>query len=94
MQQNKNIVTIYWKNLYCELCKQKLPINVVHGGEELSLIPIGNKITGSYLIMESFSKEKDSTGIHLIDLSSNQNFKMVSGFDIEKCSYNVIGKRT
>jgi len=83
MQQNKNIVTIFWKNLYCELCKKKFPLNITHHGQELSLIPIGNKISGSYVVIESFSKEKDSTGIHLIDLSSNQDFKMGRGHDCD-----------
>ena len=78
MQENTNIVTIFWRNLQCELCKTKLPINFNHNGENLCLIPFDNKITGSYIMMESFSKEKNSTGIHLIDLSSNQNFKIVT----------------
>jgi len=80
MQQNRNIVTIFWKNLQCELCKEKLPINLHHKGENICLIPFDNKITGSYIMMESFSKEKNSTGIHLIDLSTNQNFKIVNDF--------------
>jgi len=80
MQENTNIVTIFWRNLQCELCKTKLPINLNHNGENLCLIPFDNKITGSYIMMESFSKEKNSTGIHLIDLSSNQNFKIVYSY--------------
>lgn len=81
MQQNKNIVTILWKNLHCELCKDKLPITLEQDGEILSLIPFDEHISGSYVMLESFSKEKDSTGIHLIDLSSNQNFKIGRGHD-------------
>jgi len=83
IQENKNIVTIYWKNLSCELCKTKFPLNVRHHGQELSLIPIENKITGSYVVMESFSKERNSTGVHLIDLSSDQDFRMGRGHDCE-----------
>jgi len=83
MQENTNIVTIFWRNLQCELCKTKLPINLNHHGENLCLIPFDNKITGSYIMMESFSKEKNSTGIHLIDLSSNQNFKIGRGHNCD-----------
>jgi len=81
MQHNKNIITILWKNLHCELCKDKLPITLEQDGEILSLIPFDEHISGSYVMLESFSKEKDSTGIHLIDLSSNQNFKIGRGHD-------------
>jgi len=83
MQQNKNIVTIFWKNLQCELCKTSLPINFQHNGENLCLIPFDNRISGSYIMMESFSKEKNSTGIHLIDLSNNQHFKIGRGHDCD-----------
>jgi len=78
MEQNRNIITILWKNLNCELCKEKLPITLNQNGEELSLIPFDFNLSDSYVILESFSKEKDSTGIHFIDLSSNQSFKIVS----------------
>lgn len=61
----------------CELCKSKLPINYCHGSKELHLIPFGEKITGSYVLLESFSKEKEPSGIHIIDLSGNDEFKMV-----------------
>jgi len=83
MQQNKNIVTIFWKNLQCELCKTSLPINFDHHGQNLCLIPFDNKISGSYIMMESFSKEKNSTGIHIIDLSNNQHFKIGRGHDCD-----------
>jgi len=81
MQQNRNIVTILWKNLHCELCRDKLPITLEQDGEVLSLIPFDEHISGPYVMLESFSKEKDSTGIHLIDLSSNKNFKIGRGHD-------------
>lgn len=78
MQESKNIVTIFWKDLHCEICKERYPINITQDGEELTLIPLDNKITGSYVMMESFSKEQNSTGIHIIDLSSNQQFRIVT----------------
>lgn len=79
MQHNRNIITIFWKNLNCEICKSKLPIHLQHDGKELFLIPLDDRITGSYVIMESFSKEKDPTGIHVVDLTSNHSFRMVRG---------------
>lgn len=83
MHQNKNLITIFWKNLNCELCKTKLPLNVTHQGEELTLIPFNNRISGSYVVMESFSKDREPTGIHIIDLTSNQNFRMGRGHDCD-----------
>jgi len=83
MEQNNNIITILWKNLNCELCKEKLPITLHQNGEDFSLVPFTNKISESYVVLESFSKEKDSTGIHLIDLSSNQSFKIGRGHDCD-----------
>jgi len=83
MQEGKNIITIFWKDLHCEICKEKFPINFVHNGEELSLIPLDNKITGSYIMMESFSKEQNSTGIHIIDLSLNQHFRIGRGHNCD-----------
>lgn len=75
-QQQKNIVTIFWKSLSCELCKQKLSLKYYHNNKEFSLISFGDKIGESYVILESFSRENDSTGIHIIDLSANQDFKL------------------
>mmetsp|Transcript_20708 Transcript_20708/g.18114 ORF Transcript_20708/g.18114 Transcript_20708/m.18114 type:complete len:105 (+) Transcript_20708:677-991(+) len=83
MQHNRNIITIFWKNLNCEICKAKLPIHLSHQGRELFLIPLDNKITGSYVIMESFSKEKDPTGIHVVDLTENHSFKMGRGYNCD-----------
>jgi len=83
MKQNRNIVTIMWKNLNCELCKEKLPITINQDGEDLTLVPFENKLMGSYVILESFSKDMDSTGIHLIDLTSNQKFRIGRGNDCD-----------
>ena len=54
------------------------PLKYYHNNKELSLISFGDKISESYVILESFSRENDSTGIHIIDLSANQDFKLVS----------------
>ena len=78
VEQSKSIMTIFWKNLHCELCKEELPISLNHNGNNFSLLPMPNKISGCYIMMESFSKENNSTGIHLIDLSSNQKFRIVT----------------
>jgi len=75
-QEQKNIVTIFWKSLSCELCKQKLSLKFHFNNKEYSLISFGEKISNSYVILESFSRENDSTGIHIIDLSANQDFKL------------------
>ena len=78
MQHEGNIITILWKNLSCELCKEKLPVTFVQDQEEICLIPLDQQyISDSYVILESFSKDNDSIGIHLIDLSVNQNFTIV-----------------
>ena len=77
MQHRKNLITIFWKSLNCELCKAKLPINIMHEGQKLSLLPLEEKIGGSYVIMESFSKEGEATGLHIVDLTSNETFKIV-----------------
>jgi len=75
-QEQKNIVTIFWKSLSCELCKHKLSLKYYHNNKEFSLVSFGEKISDSYVILESFSRDNDSTGIHIIDLSSNQEFKL------------------
>jgi len=77
MQQEGNIITILWKNLNCELCKEKLPVTLLQDQEEICLIPLDQRISNSYVILESFSKDNDSIGIHLIDLSVNQNLSIV-----------------
>lgn len=53
-------------------------MNLIHRGREFSLVTFENKMTGSYIMMESFSKEMNSTGIHFIDLSGNGGFKIVN----------------
>ncbi len=83
-QEQKNIVTIFWKSLSCELCKHKLSLKYYHENKEFSLVSFGEKISDSYVILESFSRDNDSTGIHIIDLSSNQEFKLVN-IEISLC---------
>lgn len=77
IQENKNLITIFWKNLDCELCKTQFPFNVRQGGQDYSLIPIDTRNIGSYLVMESLSKDKQPTGIHIIDISGTNKIVMV-----------------
>jgi len=77
--ENKNmILTITWKNLNCELCKSLLPFSVKHNGEEFSLLGFDNKYT-KYMILESFSKEKQPTAMHIIDITQPHKFYMGRG---------------
>jgi len=78
--QNPNIVTIFWNSLSCELCKQLLPLNItLKGGKEICLLPFKERIGDSYVVLESFSRDKESTGLHFIGLSKNEEFKIGRG---------------
>jgi len=80
IETTSKVLTIYWKNLSCELCKTHLPINFNHGGTDLQLLPLGDKINDAHIILESFSKEKELTGVHIISLSSKDTIKIVPLF--------------
>lgn len=77
INQHQNIVTIFWNKLNCELCKQMLPLNITWEGKEISLLPFKERIGDSYVILESFSREHETTGLHFIGLSKNEEFKIV-----------------
>lgn len=78
IHENKNLITIYWKNLNCELCKTALPFNIKQDGQEYSIIPIDTNNIGSYVVMESLSKDKEPTGIHIIDISGANRILLVN----------------
>ena len=75
--ENKNLITVYWKNLNCELCKSPFPFEVQQYGRDYTLVPINIKKMKSYVIMESLSKDKEPTGMHIIDISTTDRIVMV-----------------
>lgn len=74
---SKNVINITWKGLSCELCKAELPLTIPHKGEDIMLVPCGGSTTKSYVLLELFSKENESTGVYFISLDSNRTFKIV-----------------
>jgi len=76
MQKNKNIININWQRLHCELCKAELPLIIKHDGSDFLLISCNDKMLSSYAMLEFFSKENDSIGIFIIDISSNGKYKI------------------
>jgi len=76
MQKNKNIININWQRLHCELCKAELPLIIQHDGSDLLLISCNDRMLSSYAMLEFFSKENDSIGIFIIDISSNGKYKI------------------
>jgi len=83
VQKNKNIININWQRLCCELCKSELPLVIKHQGEEHLLVSSQQKKCTSYAVMEFFSKENESSGIFVIDTTSNARFKIGRGQDCD-----------
>lgn len=95
IQENKNLITIYWKNLNCELCKTQFPLNVTNNGTIHSLIPLDTRNIGSYIVMESLSKDNEPTGIHIIDISNTNKILLVDELAFNLYSlYWFLGKRS
>lgn len=76
--ENKNLITVYWKNLNCELCKTAFPFNLQKDGKEYSIIPLDTDKIRSYVMMESLSKDKEPTGIHIIDIGGTNRILLVT----------------
>jgi len=54
-----------------------LPLNITWEGREICLLPFKERIGDSYVILESFSRDQETTGLHFIGLSKNEEFKIV-----------------
>lgn len=86
------VTTMCWRNLQCELCKSKLPCYLNYNREQVSLIPFENiPRVSSYAVIESFSREEGSLGMHFVDLTSNKKLIIGSGAqsDIKLSDFSV-----
>ncbi len=78
-EENNSIITIIWKNLSCELCKEKLPLTYNLNGKELDIL-LFNSQSNKFMVMESLSKDRTPNGIHIIDFTHKQTINIVLTF--------------
>jgi len=79
VHESKNIVTLFWKSLKCELCKADFPLGFHQNGQDFDLIALKDKITpsSSYVVLEICSSKGKSRGIYIVNFNNNQVLKLV-----------------
>ena len=84
IDHSSGLVTLQWKFLSCELCKERLPISFKIAGKNYDLLDFSDQekkqdspTAGSFLILENFSKEGQAFGLYFIDFSSKNQFTFV-----------------
>jgi hypothetical protein len=74
-------ITVYFKDLSCELCSVSLPTFLYHKGKQISLISISfpNK---SFIVLEEYKPENSQrSGLHLVSLDPGQSGVIGRGHD-------------
>eukprot|EP01016_Furgasonia_blochmanni_P032622 TRINITY_DN3363_c0_g2_i1.p1 TRINITY_DN3363_c0_g2~~TRINITY_DN3363_c0_g2_i1.p1 ORF type:complete len:410 (-),score=67.99 TRINITY_DN3363_c0_g2_i1:132-1361(-) len=81
-EENNSIITIIWKNLACELCKEKLPLTHNFNNKELDILLFNSK-SDKYIVLESLAKDCNPNGIHIIDLTNKQSITIGRGHECD-----------
>lgn len=82
VEERNHIVSIFWKNLSCELCKKTYPHSFTHNGADIDLFNIKNR-SASYVVLEALTKDMDVKGIYIIDLTKKHTILIGRGHETD-----------
>lgn len=77
VKHGKNVLSVLWENLECEVCKASITTNVNCTEEELVFMNFQRTIEDPYIVVKACAKVGEHNGIFVLGLHAKKNFNIV-----------------